>query len=123
MFSPRRVYTLQGGWTDLELLMGRAFLIVELMIRLVLEDRLRGNGIAFAQRRRGVRDPSRDVRDDVWLAVLVDTISIPSSNIDTSFMYLHSCLAQDLILFEHRLDVFFRYLEQSRPLYVVIRHG
>lgn len=57
-------------YTHLQLLVRRAVTVVKIMIAVILEDRLRHNGVAFAQRRGSVEDLSCGVGDDVWLAIL-----------------------------------------------------
>jgi hypothetical protein len=54
----------------LKLLMRRALRVVEIMILLVLEHRLRRECEALASRRIGIHDARRKVRDNIWLAVL-----------------------------------------------------
>lgn len=57
-------------YTHLQLLVCCAITVVEIMVAVILEDRLRHNGVAFAQWRRSVEDLSCGVGDYVWLAIL-----------------------------------------------------
>lgn len=56
--------------SHLQLLVRRTLLVVEVMVFSILEDRLRGNRKALAERRVGVGDRARYVGDDVRFAVL-----------------------------------------------------
>lgn len=118
--------------------MRRTLLIIKRVIIMILEDRLRKNRVAFAQRRIGVQDFARDVADYVGLAILIEShhqldvsknwaSKRSSASIVSEWCtYPNGILPQNLIRLQDFLDILllgnFKH-RQSFDVAVAARHG